>query len=81
MEIIIIGQPIGMGCTHTVIRLHYHRIAHLINEGFAAVKVVHKVIPCRGNANLLVVLLHLGLVLDSRNIYAAEAGVDVEIVP
>jgi len=79
LQLLIAGQLMGIGGTHTVVRLDHHRIAHLVDELLAALQVVHHVVTCGGDAGLLVILLHLALVLDAGHILGLEAGLDVEV--
>ena len=78
-QVLVVGQLVGIGCAHAVIRLYHHRVAHLVDELPAALVIVHHVVACGGDAGLLVILLHLALVLDAGHIGGLEAGGDVEI--
>ena len=69
----------GIRSTHAVVRLDYHRVAHLFHKGFAACKVIHHVVAGGGDPGLLIVLLHLALVFDAGHIRGLEAAGDVEI--
>ena len=79
LQLLIAGQLMGIGGTHTVVRLDHHRIAHLVDELPAAFQVVHHVVTGGGDAGLLVILLHLALVLDAGHILGLETGLDVEV--
>ena len=79
LQLLIAGQLMGIGGTHTVVRLDHHRIAHLVDELPAAFQVVHHVVTGGGDAGLLVILLHLALVLDAGHILGLEARLDVEV--
>ena len=78
-QVLVVGQLVGIGCAHAVIRLYHHRVAHLVDELPAALVIVHHVVACGGDAGLLVILLHLALVLDAGHILGLEAGLDVEV--
>ena len=79
LQFLVAGQLVGVRSTHTVVGLDHDRITHLLDEGFAAVEVVHHVVAGDGDAGFLVILLHLALVLDAGHILGLEAGGDVEV--
>ena len=73
----IIRQLIGVICPHAVVRFGDHRIAHLVDEFFAALHRVHDVITGHRDARLSVKLLHLAFILDAGHILHLKAAGDV----
>ena len=79
LQLLVVGKLVGIGRAHAVVGLDHHRVAHLVDERFAARKIVHHVVAGGGDARLPVILLHLALILDAGHIGSLEAGGDVEI--
>ena len=78
-QLLVIGELVGVGRADTVVRLDDDRVAHLVDELFTALEIVHHVVAGGGDAGLLIILLHLALVLDAGHILGLEAAGDVEI--
>ena len=78
-QFLVAGKAVGIRSAHAVVRLDYHRVAHLRHKGLAARKVIHHVVAGGGDTGLLIVLLHLALVLDAGHIRGLEAAGNVEI--